>query len=172
MSTAARHWGRNRADGQTARDRRVRRKAARTDRAVRPGSNRGGPRHRGIGLRRERSSGPRLRSVRLALAPACAARKLRSGQAMTAFFVTATGTDIGKTFVTAGLVRWLRGQGVGGAAIKPVVSGLAPGALAASDCAVLLAAMGEAITPEAAARISPWQFTAPLSPDMAGPRAS
>jgi len=89
---------------------------------------------------------------------------------MTAFFVTATGTDIGKTFVTAGLVRWLRGQGVGAAAIKPVVSGLAPGALAASDCAVLLAAMGEAITPEAAARISPWQFTAPLSPDMAAAR--
>ena len=27
---------------------------------------------------------------------------------MTAYFVTATGTDIGKTFVTAGLIRYLR----------------------------------------------------------------
>ena len=27
---------------------------------------------------------------------------------MSAYFVTATGTDIGKTFVTAGLVRHLR----------------------------------------------------------------
>src|SRR5438093_929664 len=30
---------------------------------------------------------------------------------MTAIFVTATGTDIGKTFVTAGLIRHLRGAG-------------------------------------------------------------
>ena len=30
---------------------------------------------------------------------------------MTALFVTATGTDIGKTFVTAGLIRALRRAG-------------------------------------------------------------
>ncbi len=29
---------------------------------------------------------------------------------MTAIFVTSTGTDIGKTFVTAGLIRCLREQ--------------------------------------------------------------
>ena len=30
---------------------------------------------------------------------------------MSAVFVTATGTDIGKTYVTAGLIRHLRAQG-------------------------------------------------------------
>ena len=40
---------------------------------------------------------------------------------MTAIFVTATGTDIGKTFVTAGLIRHLRGAGRMVDALKPVV---------------------------------------------------
>ena len=30
---------------------------------------------------------------------------------MSAVFVTATGTDIGKTFVTAGVIRHIRGKG-------------------------------------------------------------
>ena len=30
---------------------------------------------------------------------------------MTAFFVTATGTDIGKTFVTTGLIRHMQATG-------------------------------------------------------------
>jgi dethiobiotin synthetase len=89
---------------------------------------------------------------------------------MTAFFVTATGTDIGKTFVTAGLVRNLRGQGRAVAALKPVVSGFTMENAGPSDPGVLLAAMGEAVTAEALARISPWRFRAPLSPDMAAAR--
>ena len=42
---------------------------------------------------------------------------------MSAYFVTATGTDIGKTFVTAGLIRYLRNAGAKPEALKPVVSG-------------------------------------------------
>ena len=42
---------------------------------------------------------------------------------MSAFFVTATGTDIGKTFVTAALIHELRRRGREVAALKPVVSG-------------------------------------------------
>ena len=39
---------------------------------------------------------------------------------MSAYFVTSTGTDIGKTFVTAGLIRYLRGAGASPDALKPV----------------------------------------------------
>jgi dethiobiotin synthetase len=35
---------------------------------------------------------------------------------------------------------------------------------------VLLAALGRPLTPEEAARVSPWRFAAPLSPDMAAAR--
>jgi len=86
---------------------------------------------------------------------------------MTALFVTATGTDIGKTFVTMGLIRHLRGAGRTVAAIKPVVSGFEPASWQASDPALLLAALGRPVTLEEAAAVSPWRFKAPLSPHMA-----
>ena len=89
---------------------------------------------------------------------------------MSAFFVTATGTDIGKTFITAGLIRHLRGVGKYPRAFKPVVSGFERANAAASDPGVLLDAMGEAISDENLNRISPWRYAAPLSPDMAAVR--
>lgn len=87
---------------------------------------------------------------------------------MSAVFITATGTDIGKTFVTAGLLRYLREKGEAASAIKPVLSGYE--SPAGSDPARLLEAMGERVSDEAVARISPWRFAAPLSPDMAAAR--
>jgi len=87
---------------------------------------------------------------------------------MSAFFVTATGTDIGKTYVTAGLIRRLRAQGKAVSALKPVVSGF--GDPCASDTGLLLAALGEPAADDAVARLSPWRFAAPLSPDMAAAR--
>jgi dethiobiotin synthetase len=86
---------------------------------------------------------------------------------MTALFVTATGTDIGKTFVTTGLIRYLRARGRNVEAIKPVVSGFDPQNWATSDPALLLAALERPVTLEEAAKISPWRFAAPLSPHMA-----
>src|SRR5581483_8084865 len=86
------------------------------------------------------------------------------------YFVTATGTDIGKTFVTAGLIRALRNAGRPVDALKPVVSGFDIATSALSDPGVLLEALGEPVTPEALKRLSPWQFAAPLSPDMAAAR--
>lgn len=91
---------------------------------------------------------------------------------MPAVFVTATGTDIGKTFVTAGLIRHFRGQGRPVAAIKPVVSGFDPEAVAGSDPGVLLAALGKPVTLEEVERISPWRFADGVSPDLAARRAS
>ena len=89
---------------------------------------------------------------------------------MSAVFVTATGTDIGKTFVTAALIHELRRRGRAVDALKPVVSGFDPVQLAASDPGVLLAALGRAPTAEALDRIAPWRYAAPLSPDMAARR--
>ena len=86
---------------------------------------------------------------------------------MTALFVTATGTDIGKTFVTCGLISHLRQQGRAVDAIKPVVTGF-DAAATASDPALLLAALGRPRTN--IPKISPWCFKAPLAPDLAASR--
>jgi len=89
---------------------------------------------------------------------------------MSAIFITATGTDIGKTFVTAGLIRHWRAAGRTVDALKPVVTGYDPANAPASDPGVLLAALGRPATPTDIERIAPWRFAAPLSPDMAARR--
>ena len=83
---------------------------------------------------------------------------------MKACFVTATGTDVGKTFCTAGLLRASPGL----RAIKPLLSGYVPGE--ASDSSLLLDAMGQAVSELAINAITPWRYRAPLSPDMAAVR--
>jgi dethiobiotin synthetase len=89
---------------------------------------------------------------------------------MTAIFITATGTDIGKTFVAAGLIRHWRAAGRKVEALKPVVTGFDPFATTASDPGLLLAALGRPVTETEIERIAPWRFAAPLSPDMAARR--
>ncbi len=89
---------------------------------------------------------------------------------MTVLFVTGTGTDIGKTFVTAGLIRQLRRSGRNVEALKPVASGFDPAHPEASDAAAILAALGRPVTAQEIARISPWRFLAPLAPDQAAER--
>ena len=89
---------------------------------------------------------------------------------MSAAFVTSTGTDIGKTFVTRGLIRAVRARGRAVVALKPIVTGFEPAEVAGCDSGLLLAALGRAATLEAVAEISPWRFAAPLAPDMAAAR--
>ena len=89
---------------------------------------------------------------------------------MSTLFVTATGTEIGKTIVTAALCRELREAGRPVRALKPVLSGYDPAERHESDPGVLLASLGEPATEEAVAAIAPWRFSAPLSPDMAAAR--
>jgi len=89
---------------------------------------------------------------------------------MSAFFVTGSGTEIGKTFVTAALIHELSRRGRRVTALKPVASGFDPARPAESDPGALLTALGEAATGEALDRIAPWRFRAPLSPDMAARR--
>jgi dethiobiotin synthetase len=86
---------------------------------------------------------------------------------VTAIFITATGTDVGKTFVVASLIRHFRQMGRTVDAIKPVISGYDPAQAGASDPGILIAALGLPFSPESIERISPWRFRAALSPDLA-----
>lgn len=83
---------------------------------------------------------------------------------MPALFVTGTGTDIGKTYVSCALIRALKARGATVDAFKPVVSGFAPKDAAGSDPARLAAALGD---PGAVFRIAPRRYLAPLSPNIA-----
>jgi dethiobiotin synthetase len=89
---------------------------------------------------------------------------------LTAIFITATGTDVGKTFVAASLIRTLQQMGRVVQAIKPVVSGFDPEHPEASDSGVLLNALGLPVTLQEIEHISPWRFRAPVSPDLAAQR--
>jgi dethiobiotin synthetase len=89
---------------------------------------------------------------------------------MPGLFITATGTEIGKTHVACNLIRHLRARGQAVDALKPVVTGFEPAEIEASDPGRLLAALGRPVTAEEIARISPWRFAAPLAPDLAARR--
>lgn len=72
-----------------------------------------------------------------------------------AYFITAAGTALGKTWLTAGLVATCRAQGRPVRALKPVMSGYDPARHADSDLAKL------------GAEKTAWTYVAPLSPDLA-----
>ncbi len=82
------------------------------------------------------------------------------------YFITATGTGIGKTFITCALTHQLRGKGYKVVATKPVISGFEPYDMT-NDSHQLRTAQGNALSIET---ISPFRFGAPLSPNMAAAR--
>jgi len=84
-----------------------------------------------------------------------------------AYFITATGTDLGKTWVTAGVAQACRERGMTVRALKPVMSGYDAANPEASDAAALLSEVGAGGMATAVAQIAPWRFAAPLSPDRA-----
>jgi dethiobiotin synthetase len=86
---------------------------------------------------------------------------------MTAMFVTATGTDIGKTFVACALIKELRARGRTVDALKPIVTGFDPHTAHVSDTGRMLAALGRTLTAKQIAQVSPFRFQQPLSPDLA-----
>lgn len=90
---------------------------------------------------------------------------------MKRLFVTATGTEIGKTVITAQLARQLGARGHRVEALKPVASGVDPADLDASDPGVLLRALGRPVTLANLDAICPWRYEAPLAPDQAAERA-
>jgi len=86
---------------------------------------------------------------------------------VTAIFITATGTEVGKTQVVASLIRQFRQMGRSVEAVKPIVSGYDPAQAAASDTGILISALAMPFSPESIDRVSPWRFRAALSPDLA-----
>ncbi len=89
---------------------------------------------------------------------------------MTAFFITSTGTGLGKTYLTCGLIDALRRRDVVVDAVKPVISGFAWETADDSDTGLILSALGLPVDEPRIREISPWRFRAALSPDMAAQR--
>jgi dethiobiotin synthetase len=89
---------------------------------------------------------------------------------MRTLFITSSGTDIGKTFVTLALLAELAAAGRTAHALKPVASGFDAARPEESDTGLLLRAQRLPPTPTNLDAVSPWRFAAPLSPDMAAAR--
>lgn len=81
---------------------------------------------------------------------------------MTAYFITSTGTGIGKTFTSCALLHAARQAGIAARGVKPVISGWQEGE--ETDTAQMIAAMGGDVAVD---EVSPWRFAAPLSPHRA-----
>ena len=81
--------------------------------------------------------------------------------------VTGTDTEVGKTVVAAGLVRFLRGQGLDVGVMKPVASGAvesAAGGRVSGDVAALMAA---ACCSDPVEWVNPYCFLPPVAPALA-----
>jgi dethiobiotin synthetase len=76
-------------------------------------------------------------------------------------FITGTDTGAGKTVLACLLVRFLRGQGINAAALKPVCSG------GRDDARKIFSALDGALTLD---EINPWHFRAPIAPFLAAQR--
>ncbi len=83
-----------------------------------------------------------------------------------AYFITATDTGAGKTRITAGLARALRGLGIDAGVMKPVETGCeeSDGALIPADAVALKEA---ANSPDPLDLINPYRFAPPLAPSIA-----
>lgn len=86
---------------------------------------------------------------------------------MTSLFITAIGTDVGKTYVASALAWQLKQKGEDVRAFKPVVSGFDADELEPSDTGMLAEAAGLPLNDQSVRAISPWRFAAPLSPHLA-----
>lgn len=86
------------------------------------------------------------------------------------YFITATGTDVGKTIITAGFLRYLRQTGVNAISMKPVQTGaeLVDGRWVAPDLEVHWQAAGLTPTPEEQELMAPYLYEPACSPHLAG----
>ncbi|MBR72232.1 MAG: dethiobiotin synthase [Rhodospirillaceae bacterium] len=89
---------------------------------------------------------------------------------MSNFFITGTGTEVGKTLISAAICHQLTMAGKVVQPLKPVLSGFEENNVDSSDSGILLSSIGSKITKENFLKVTPWCFKAPLSPDMAAER--
>jgi dethiobiotin synthetase len=83
----------------------------------------------------------------------------------TGIFVTGTDTGVGKTLVAVGLLRRWVADGLRAVGMKPVATGIPPGATANADVLALLAA-GNVDAP--LSDVNPYSFAAAIAPHLAG----
>lgn len=89
---------------------------------------------------------------------------------MNRFFITATGTDVGKTIITAGLLRYLRNQDRNAISVKPVQTGAEciNGQLVAPDLEVHWKAANYSPDENERALMAPYLYEPACSPHLAG----
>jgi dethiobiotin synthase len=89
---------------------------------------------------------------------------------MNSYFITATGTDVGKTVVTAGILRYLRKRDVNAVSMKPIQTGAEyrNGKLSSPDLMVHLAASGYIPPDDQIETMSPYLYEPACSPHLAG----
>lgn len=96
---------------------------------------------------------------------------------MEIYFITATGTEIGKTTYICEMIRSVRAKNAGNAdnskdvggavcAIKPVITGFSNKTAIKSDSGRILAALGLAVSKENINKISPYRFKPEVSPHL------
>jgi dethiobiotin synthase len=85
-------------------------------------------------------------------------------------FITGTDTGVGKTLVAAGILRWLRNEGVDTVPMKPVQTGAEKrgSELVAQDLEFCLNAAGMRPGPEEVRLMSPFLYEPACSPHLAG----
>ena len=85
-------------------------------------------------------------------------------------FVTGTDTGVGKTVITAGIVRWLRQQGIDAVPMKPVQTGAARQGrrLISPDLEFCLAASGIKPDTDELKLMLPYAYEPACSPHLAG----
>lgn len=86
---------------------------------------------------------------------------------MQGIFISATGTNAGKTYISCRLIEALCTAGKRVCVRKPVISGYNAGVFHNNDSALLLAANRQAVTRSNIEIISPFRFIAAQSPDIA-----
>ena len=80
-------------------------------------------------------------------------------------FITSTGTNIGKTYLTSLIIKKAQALNFKVNAIKPIISGFNIENFNTTDTGIISAALGK--DQSSIEEVSPWRFEAPLSPDQA-----
>jgi dethiobiotin synthetase len=86
-------------------------------------------------------------------------------------FVTGTDTGVGKTRVAVALLTGLAADGVRAIGMKPVATGIDPGATCNADVAALAAAAAAAGVAADPADVNPYAFAPAIAPHIAAARA-
>ena len=83
------------------------------------------------------------------------------------FFITSTGTELGKTFLSEKIIAEFIKRGKSIDSYKPILSGFDSKDLNNNDSAKLLAASKKKVTLKSIESITPWLFKEPVAPTIA-----